>query len=241
MSSEIKKKKFSVFPMVIFLVKVFFVFTILLVVILIIFKWINPPVSAFIVSNTTVENFISFGVQEYKQNWVSFDDISPDFLVGVIASEDQRFLEHFGFDFQQIEKAIEERDRGHRIRGASTITQQTAKNLFLWSGKDFIRKGVEAYITLWMEIILGKKRILEIYANIAELGNSIYGIEAASFEHFNKPAKRLSRSEAALLAAILPYPKRYNLSKPTNFLLGKREKIKLRMDQIGGEAILKQL
>lgn len=241
MNSINAKKKFSIFSSVIFLLKVFFVFTVLLIVCLFIFKWINPPVSAFIVSNTPVKNYLTLGTPEYEQNWVSFDDISPHFFVAVISSEDQRFLEHFGFDFQQIEKAIEERDRGRRVRGASTITQQTAKNLFLWSGKDFIRKGVEAYITLWMEIILGKKRILEIYANIAELGNSIYGVEAASLEHFNKPAKRLTKSEAALLAAILPYPKRYNLSRPTDFLLGKREKIKLRMDQIGGVAILKQL
>jgi len=205
------------------------------------FKWIDPPISAFIVSNTTVKSYLTFGAAEYKQNWVSFDEISPHFFVAVISSEDQRFLEHFGFDFKQIEKAIEERDRGRRVRGASTITQQLAKNLFLWSGKDFIRKGVEAYITLWMELILSKKRILELYANIVELGNSIYGVEAASLEYFNKPAKRLTKSEAALLAAILPYPKRYNLSRPTHFLLGKKEKIKLRMDQIGGESILKQL
>ncbi len=241
MSSVNKKKKLSIFSPVIFLLKVFFVFTVLLIVCLFMFKWIDPPISAFIVSNTTVKSYLTFGAAEYKQNWVSFDEISPHFFVAVISSEDQRFLEHFGFDFKQIEKAIEERDRGRRVRGASTITQQLAKNLFLWSGKDFIRKGVEAYITLWMELILSKKRILELYANIVELGNSIYGVEAASLEYFNKPAKRLTKSEAALLAAILPYPKRYNLSRPTDFLLGKKEKIKLRMDQIGGEAILKQL
>lgn len=241
MSSKNNKRRYNVFFPIIFLLKVFIVFTLLLVIMLLIFKWINPPVSAFIASNSIAEHIIEFTNTSYKQNWVKYDDISPHFFTAVIASEDQSFIDHFGFDFKQIEKAMEEQESGKRLRGASTITQQTAKNLFLWSGKDFIRKGLEAYITLWIEIIWSKKRILEVYVNIAELGDNIYGIEAASMFHFNKPAKRLSRSEAVIIAAILPYPKRYNLRKPTNFLINKREKILIKMDQIGGNAILKKL
>lgn len=150
-----------------------------------------------------------------RYSWRSFSDVPPDFLRAVIASEDQRFLQHHGFDWQEISRARREAARsGGKPRGASTITMQCARSLFLWQGRSWIRKGLEAYLTMWMEALLPKRRILELYANVIELGDGIYGIEAAAQAHFSKPARQLSRDEAVLLAAILPSPRRWNPQHP---------------------------
>ncbi|MEP6834848.1 MAG: monofunctional biosynthetic peptidoglycan transglycosylase, partial [Gemmatimonas sp.] len=144
-----------------------------------------------------------------KRTVVSRDEISPSLRRAVLASEDDRFYLHYGFDLIEIDKALEKKKQGGRLRGASTLTQQVAKNIFLWDGRSFIRKGLEAYLTLWLELLLTKDRILDLYLNLAEWGDGIFGAEAAARRHFGKSALNLTREEAARLAAILPSPIRW--------------------------------
>lgn len=148
------------------------------------------------------------------RDWVALSDISPALARSVIAAEDSRFCSHSGFDLEAIRKAAERNAKGQRLRGASTISQQTAKNAFLWPGRSYVRKGLEAWFTLLIELMWGKSRIMEVYLNIAEMGPGIYGAEAASRHWFNKPASRLSNAEAARLAAILPQPIVRNPTRP---------------------------
>jgi monofunctional biosynthetic peptidoglycan transglycosylase len=159
----------------------------------------------------------------------------------VIAAEDQKFAEHFGFDWQAIEKALEQNSRSKKTKGASTLSQQTAKNLFLWSGRTWLRKGVEAYFTVLLEALWPKRRILETYLNVAEFGDGIYGVEAAAQRYFRKPASRLNGSEAALLAAVLPSPRRYRVTAPNAYVRSRQQWILNQMGHLGGAAALKEL
>ena len=206
-----------------------------------IFKFINPPTSAFIQSSLSDLLLDLKPFTSIERNWFSYNNIKDDMKVAVIASEDQKFSSHFGFDFDQIEKAYKDIKRGRRFRGASTITQQTAKNLFLWKGQTFIRKGFEAYFTLLLEIYWSKERILEVYLNIAQFGENIYGVGTASRIYYKKEPAKLKRGEAAMLAAVLPNPVRYRAAKPTYFLLGRRDRIMRQMGYIGGKEYLKNL
>lgn len=176
------------------------------------------------VSNNISQLFTE-GKIDCEHTWVSLDQISPKLPLAVIASEDNLFMDHSGFDFKQIEKAQDEAEKGKRVRGASTITQQTAKNAFLWHGKSYIRKGLEAYYTVLIELIWGKKRIMEVYLNSIEMGQNIYGAEAVAQKHFKKPASKLTAGECALIAATLPNPKRFNSAKPSNYILKRKTKI----------------
>ncbi len=160
-----------------------------------------------------------------KHKWVPIEDISKNLPLAVVASEDNLFLDHSGFDFNQIEKAMEEAEKGKRQRGASTISQQTAKNVFLWSGRSYIRKGLEVYYTFLIELIWGKERIMEVYLNSIEMGENIYGAEAVAQAHFRKPAKKLTAAESALIAATLPNPIRFNSAKPSGYILKRQAKI----------------
>ncbi|HSN50246.1 MAG TPA: monofunctional biosynthetic peptidoglycan transglycosylase, partial [Bacteroidales bacterium] len=166
---------------------------------------------------------------------VAFDEISPNIKLAVIASEDNLFMEHHGFDFKAIEKAQDynERKKGKKIRGASTISQQTAKNVFLWPQRSWIRKGMEVYFTFLIENIWTKKRILDVYLNVVEMGDGIYGIEKASQEYFHKSAKHLTREESALIAAILPNPRKWDPSHPTAYLARRQQWILWNMGNIG--------
>jgi monofunctional biosynthetic peptidoglycan transglycosylase len=159
----------------------------------------------------------------------------------VIAAEDQRFPDHNGFDFRQIQKAMDEAERGGRSRGASTITQQVAKNLFLWNGRSYLRKGLEAWFTLLIETLWPKQRTLEIYLNIAEFGRGIYGAEAAAQVVFHKPARNLGRAEAARLAAVLPSPRRYRAGNPGPYVQKRQYQIEAQMAALGGTAYLARL
>lgn len=154
-----------------------------------------------------------------RHHWVPIEDISPSLPVAVIASEDQRFLEHHGFDFDAIGQAIKERQRGKRQRGASTISQQTAKNVFLWPGGGWFRKGLEVYFTGLIEIVWGKERIMEVYLNSIEMGDGIYGAEAVAQLHFGYEASRLTRANCALIAATLPNPLRFSSKNPSAYML----------------------
>lgn len=151
------------------------------------------------------------------KDWVPIRAISRHMPQAVVAAEDQRFLEHFGFDTEAIKKAMEENQEGKRLRGGSTITNQAAKNVFLWPGRNYVRKGLEAYFTLLMEVIWSKERIMEVYLNVIEVGDGIYGVEAAAQQYYNKPAANLTRGEAAMIAAVLPNPLRWSPARPTPY------------------------
>ncbi|MBP1618323.1 MAG: peptidoglycan transglycosylase [Bacteroidetes bacterium] len=168
----------------------------------------------------------------WKHKWVSGDQISKYLPQAVTASEDNLFLEHIGFDFTQIEKARADAEAGKRARGASTISQQTAKNVFLWPGRSFIRKGFEAYYTLLIELIWGKERIMTVYLNSIEMGDGIYGAEAVAQAHFGKSAKKLTRKECALIAATLPNPIRFNSAHPSKYIVRRSHRIMALMPKV---------
>lgn len=174
-------------------------------------------------------------------DWVSMDNISPWMGMAVIAAEDQKFPEHWGFDVAAIQQAVAHNERSDtRVRGASTLSQQTAKNMFLWDGRSWLRKGLEAGLTLGIETVWSKKRILTIYLNIAEFGDGVFGVEAAAQRYFNKPASRLTASEAALLAAVLPNPIRYKANAPSGYVQRRQAWILRQMRQLGGESFMAQ-
>ena len=178
----------------------------------ILYRWVNPPITPLMV-------FRKFSDGEpIKKEWIPIDDISPTLIASAIAAEDNRFLGHRGFDMGAIEKAIDERKAGKRKRGASTISQQTAKNVFLWQRQSWIRKGFEVYFTALIEVFWTKERIMEVYLNVIEMGNGIYGCQVASQTYFKKDAKKLTARESALITACYPNPRKWNPSKPTSYL-----------------------
>lgn len=170
---------------------------------------------------------------KWKHHWVSKEEISPHLANAVIASEDNLFPTHHGFDFKAIESAISEhREEGKRLRGGSTISQQTAKNVFLWPASSWVRKGFEAYFTVLIELFWDKERIMEVYLNSIEMGDGIYGAEAVAREHFGRSARELTRSQCALIAATLPNPLRYNSARPSAYMLKRRRQILRVMRQL---------
>ncbi|HMN46424.1 MAG TPA: monofunctional biosynthetic peptidoglycan transglycosylase [Povalibacter sp.] len=214
-----------------------FVVTILVVLL---FRWVDPPTSAFILRERVIGATANPSYQ-VKQRWVDWPQISPQMKVAVIASEDQTFPDHFGFDFKSIDKALDDRERGRRVRGASTLSQQVAKNLFLWPGRNWIRKGLEAYFTLLIETLWPKQRILETYLNIAEFGKGVFGVGVASETYFRKPAAKLNAYDAALLAAVLPNPKRLKANAPSSYVRSRQQWIVGQMRGLGGTAVLQRL
>jgi monofunctional biosynthetic peptidoglycan transglycosylase len=204
-------------------------------------RWINPPYSAFM-AEKRIEAWAGHDRDYvFRHTWVDLARISPNLPLAVVASEDQKFPEHWGFDVEAIEKAYELNQHSHRVRGASTISQQVAKNLYLWSGRSYFRKGLEAYFTLLIEGLWPKRRILEVYLNIAEFGNGTYGAEAAAERFFHCPAARLSRSDAAILAAVLPNPARYSAAAPSRYVLQRRDWILGQMQALGGPEMLSDI
>ncbi len=167
-----------------------------------------------------------------SHKWVPLSQIAQPLVQAVIASEDNLFMEHHGFDFDQIEKALDEAEEGGRMRGASTISQQTAKNVFLWQGKSYLRKGLEVYFTVLIELVWNKERIMEVYLNSIEMGEGIYGAEAVAGEHFGKQAYQLTKSEAALIAATLPNPRTFDSGNPSPYMLRRQQQIMSLMDKI---------
>ncbi len=183
---------------------------------IILLKWVPPPLTLTMAGNWF--SLIGTGAGFHKA-WAAYDEISPSAKLAAMAGEDQLFPDHNGFDFKSIEKAWKHNRKSKKIRGASTISQQTARNVFLWQGRSWFRKGLEVYFTFMIEHIWGKKRILEIYLNVAQMGNGIFGIEAAAENYYHKPAKNLSRYEAAMIIATLPNPLRYKVKPPTRYTL----------------------
>jgi len=198
------------------------------------YRFVNPPVTPLMLIRTVQQTFNGEHLR-LKKNWKPLDEISSSLQLAVVASEDNRFLEHSGFDMESIKKArkYNEKMDGKKTRGASTISQQTAKNVFLWPDRTWVRKGLEVYFTFLIETVWGKKRIMEVYLNVIETGNGIYGAEAASQVYFNKPAASLTRSQAALIAAILPNPRRWDPSRPSGYLTGRQQWILWNMANIG--------
>lgn len=196
------------------------------------YRWL-PVYATPLVLIRTFEYALDGKWVSVNKNWVSIDEISPHLQKAVIASEDPKFLSHNGFDFEAIVKAIDSNKRRKIKIGASTISQQTAKNVFLYPSRTYLRKALEAYFTLLMETLWDKKRILEVYLNVIELGPGIYGAEAASQYYWKKPASKLTLGEAQLFAAILPNPRRWNPKKPTNFVLRRRNFIRRNLALLG--------
>ena len=189
-------------------------------------KFVNPPITM-----TQLVSWVSG--HGLKRDYVSRNNISPNARLAVMASEDQLFPDHHGFDWKSIKKAQKYNARKPgRTRGASTISQQVAKNVFLWQGKSWIRKGLEVYFTFMIELIWGKKRIMQVYLNVIEMGEGIFGIEMASQIYFNKPAKNLTRQEAAMIAACLPNPKRYKVKPASGFIRARSNRIMQQMNNL---------
>ena len=202
-------------------------------------RWIPPPTSAFMLERRVAGYFRGDHQREVRYRWVSWQSISPQMRLAVVAGEDQKFPHHWGFDFDSIADAVEHQGAKGRLRGASTITQQVAKNLFLWPGRSFVRKGLEAYLTVAIECIWPKRRILEVYLNVAEFGRGIYGVGAASDAFFKQPPAELSREEAALLAAVLPNPRRLRVEDPSPYVRRRADWIRGQMEQLGGTDYLR--
>ncbi|WP_424492701.1 monofunctional biosynthetic peptidoglycan transglycosylase [Salinimicrobium sp. GXAS 041] len=203
----------------------FFIISIFLVVL---FKWVPVPFTPLMAIR-----YFEHLDEEIKHDWVPMEEISPNLQLAVVASEDQNFLSHNGFDYEAIKKAIEENKTRKRARGASTISQQTAKNVFLWPQSSWIRKGFEVYFTFLIELFWSKERILEVYLNSIEMGKGVYGAEAAAQIWFGKFAENLAPFEAAAIAAILPNPRQYNASPASNYIQQRKSWIQRQMNNLG--------
>ena len=196
----------------------------------VLFRFVPVPVTPLMLIRCVQQTFSSDPVR-LKHDWVSLDEISKNLPLAVVCSEDQNFMNHSGFDIKAIERSVDEAKHGaKRVRGASTISQQTAKNVFLWPGRSWIRKGFEVYFTVLIEFVWGKERIMEIYLNSIEMGNGIYGAEAAAEFYWHTSAKNLSRTQAAALAAILPNPRKYSANPPGPYV---QERIGWIVSQMG--------
>jgi monofunctional biosynthetic peptidoglycan transglycosylase len=201
---------------------------------IVLLKWINPPI--------TITQFVSWITGHgLKRRYVNRDQVSPDAKLAVIASEDQLFPDHNGFDFKSIEKAMKHNQKSKSLHGASTISQQTAKNVFLWQGGGWFRKGLEVYFTFMVEKIWGKKRILEVYMNVAEMGNGVFGIDKAAQIYFNRHANNLTRQQASMIAACLPNPKYYTVKPLCNYVAGKSGWIMNQMNHLQGDPDIQRI
>jgi len=203
-------------------------------------RWINPVTSAYMLEARVRAALSGNSRYHTDYEWVDLEHISPNAAIAVVASEDQQFPFHGGFDFNSIREAVRASERGKKLRGASTISQQVAKNLFLWNG-GLVRKGLEAYFTVLIEAIWPKERILEVYLNMAQFGEGIYGVEAASRRFFHKPASRLTSSEASLLAVVLPNPVKMHVDRPSSYVQMRLEQNLQQMRALGGASYLKSI
>jgi monofunctional glycosyltransferase len=201
---------------------------------IILLRWIDPPITI-----TQLSNWVSgYGL---KRDYINFENMSPNIRLAVMASEDQLFPDHNGFDIKSIKKALETNKKSKRIRGASTISQQVAKNVFLWQGRSWFRKGLEVYFTFMIELLWSKERILEMYLNVAEMGKGIFGVEAASRTYFKKPASKLTRTESARIAACLPNPKKYKAEPASPYVARRASWILRQMNNLEGDEDVQKL
>jgi len=196
------------------------------------FKWVPVPITPLMVIRL-VEQKMDGKEMKCSHDWVPMESITVNLQKAVIASEDGTFLTHNGFDFDAMQKAFKNNEKGKKLKGGSTISQQTAKNIFLWQGRSYLRKGLEAYFTMLIELIWGKERIMEVYLNSIEMGDGVYGVQAASEFWYNKSANELSKREAAGIAAILPNPRKFKASNSTSYIESRKGKIVKRMRYVG--------
>lgn len=199
-------------------------------------KWINPPITLTMIGSLV-------GGHGLSRNYISFKEMGSQAPLAVMAAEDQLFVSHHGFDWEAIQKALKYNNnpKHKKVRGGSTISQQTAKNVFLWQQRSWVRKGLELIHTFLIELIWGKQRILEMYLNVAEMGEGIFGIEAAAQHYFHKPAKKLSASEAAAIAAVLPSPKRFKANPPSRYVARRKAWIQKQMGHLKGDPAIEAL
>jgi monofunctional biosynthetic peptidoglycan transglycosylase len=204
----------------------------------IIYRFVPPPFT-YLMIQRLVEQKMNGEDLKLRKDWVSIEEMSPYLVRAVIASEDQHFNEHWGFDIAALQKAYQHNQKSKKVKGGSTISQQVAKNVFLWPGRSYFRKGLEAYFTILIEITWSKKRIMEIYLNEIEMGDGIYGAEAAAKKYFRKPAKDLSKRESALIAAVLPNPIRWTPANPNAYIQRRQYRILRAMRYVGKPEYLK--
>lgn len=197
-----------------------------------VYRFINPPITLLMIQRN-IERGDADKPHKMEKKWVDFEDISDNMKRAAVSAEDQLFLKHLGFDVKAIEKAFAGNRKGKKIKGGSTISQQTAKNVFLWPGRSWVRKGFEAYFTLLIEIFWSKERILEVYLNVIEMGDGIYGAEAAAQAYYGKSCSKLSRAEAALIAACFPNPRRWTPKKATTYIRHRQYLIMRNMRRLG--------
>jgi len=200
-------------------------------------RWLPPPQTAFM-AQARLSALLADASPGIDYRWVPLEKISPQAALAVIASEDQRFFGHWGVDVEAVRKARSESRSGRALRGASTLTQQVAKNLFLWSGRSYLRKGIEAYLAVWIELLWPKQRILEVYLNVAEMGPGVYGVGAAADRCFDTTAAALTEREASVLAAVLPNPRAMRCDRPSAYVLRRAAWIRRQMRQLGGTRFL---
>jgi monofunctional glycosyltransferase len=206
-----------------------------------VYRWVAPPATLHMVKRRAEAGTAGKAEPAIRYTFVPLREMSPQLPLAVVASEDQLFMQHSGFDYDAIADAFKRNQKGTNIRGGSTISQQVAKNVFLWHGRSYLRKGVEAYFTFLIELLWGKQRIMEVYLNIAEMGDGVFGVEAASRLYFKKPASAVGRQEAARLAAVLPNPIRYSAAKPSAYVLGRQVRIARAMSRLGGTNYIKTI
>lgn len=212
--------------------KVFLWFLMATVLWVLVYRFVNPPITLLMIQRN-LERSSDDKPFKMEKKWVNFEDISDNMKRAAVSAEDQLFLKHIGFDLKAIEKAFAANKSGKKIKGGSTISQQTAKNVFLWPGRSWIRKGFEAYFTLLIEILWSKERILEVYLNVIEMGDGIYGAEAAAQSYFDKSCNKLSRTQAALIAACFPNPRRWTPKKATQYIRHRQFLILKNMRRLG--------
>ena len=207
-----------------FLLKIFIFFIVSTVVVVIIYRFVPPPLTTLMVKRLYDQAVDEKREVRLTKDWVPLSEIAPSLPRAVIASEDQQFVTHFGLDFKAIEKAqkYNEKHKGKKVKGASTISQQTAKNVFLWPDRSYLRKALEVYFTFLIEMFWSKYRIMEVYLNVIELGDGVYGAEAGAREHFNKSASKLTNAQSALIAACLPNPLKWSPARPTSYIKRKQ-------------------
>lgn len=216
------------------LLKVLLGLIILSVLTTVMFRWVAIPLTPLMLIRC-VEQKSDGKDMTLKHDWVAMDEISPKLQLAVVCSEDQNYLKHYGFDWGAIEKAMKANEEGKKLRGGSTISQQTAKNVFLWQGRSYIRKGLEAYFTLLIETFWSKERIMEVYLNSIEMGPGVYGAEAAARYWFKKSAKNLTKDECAAIASILPNPIKYSANPPSPYIAKRKAWIKQQMSFWGNQ------
>lgn len=224
------------------LLKLVLIFFLLSVLWVLLYRWFSPPATLLMLQRRAEPAKTEKAkTEKIRYDFVELEDVAYHVPLALVAAEDQLFTHHNGFDYNALHQAFQKNQKGRRIVGGSTISQQVAKNVFLWHGRSYIRKIVEAYFTVLIELLWSKHRIMEVYLNIAEMGDKVFGIEQAAQKYFKKPAKDLNAYEAAAIAAVLPNPIKFSVTNPSGYIVRKRSKIRKNMKRLGGKLFIKPL